>query len=187
MREKTTEQQDANRQTQLLQLLDNAGAWGATRGTLGHRLGIHHDKVSGALNNLHTDRRVFVLRTTPFGSRSHLYIHARYRGCWSDNDVYDTPRNRNKPTKNTSNEKHQPNNDNDNDNNDKANNTMTANEKSQLAFCRERIRLLNRDIESLQDGIRHSRARIDLQEEQVKMLDARIVELKFPALLVEGD
>lgn len=79
----------SKRQQDILEQLDQAGVGGTTWQVLGQILNLHHGKISGALSNLHACRQVFMLRVTR--DRCHPYIHIKYRGIYTDAEVYDLP------------------------------------------------------------------------------------------------
>lgn len=79
----------SERQSQVLELLDDAGFCGLTWQACGDLLGLHHGQISGALSNLHGCGQVFALREVR--DRSHPYVHIKYRDRWDADARYDAP------------------------------------------------------------------------------------------------
>ena len=79
----------SERQSQVLDLLDGAGASGLTWNDCGTLLGLHHGQISGALSNLHGCGMVFALKQ--IRNRSHPYVHIKYQSEWNDEARYDEP------------------------------------------------------------------------------------------------
>lgn len=79
----------SERQSQILDLLDDAGFCGLTWNDCGVLLGLHHGQISGALSNLHGCGMVFALREVRH--RSHPYVHVKYRDRWDADARYDEP------------------------------------------------------------------------------------------------
>ena len=79
----------SERQTQILDLLEDAGFCGLTWQGCGDLLGLHHGQISGALSNLHGCGQVFALREVR--DRSHPYVHIKYRDRWDADARYDEP------------------------------------------------------------------------------------------------
>lgn len=77
------------RQNQVLQVLDEAGADGLTWHVCGEILGLHHGQISGALSNLHGCGEVFTLNQLLKGC--HPYVHRKYRSDWAPEERCDEP------------------------------------------------------------------------------------------------
>jgi len=76
------------RQSQVLAHLANIPS-GATWVEVGHALQLHHGQVSSTLSVLHQAGKVFQLRECR--SRSHPYVHEKYRFLYVESERFDAP------------------------------------------------------------------------------------------------